>query len=226
MSDPTSSLLSGWRHVPCRDEVERAAVDLQLALRHAGVHRIARLVTVNVSALGRPRVDLVPLRLHEVRELISALQRPQRPRRQEQLIAEIQLPGHAVASSAARHCTAALLGGWGATFRDAELIVSELVTNAVHHGDVDAVRTLRLMLWREDNALRVEVHDHSPGHPEPREPHLTDPRGRGLVLVRALSREWGSYLSAGGKVVWCVLEQAWPTSAPQQRRDADPRGLK
>ena len=84
-----------------------------------------------------------------------------------------------------------------------ELLVSELVTNAVRysHGDV----TLRLV---NEKALVCEVLDNSAALPRLRQANSEDENGRGLQVVRQLSKRWGARRTPAGKVVWC--EQPLP----------------
>jgi anti-sigma regulatory factor (Ser/Thr protein kinase)/anti-anti-sigma regulatory factor len=85
---------------------------------------------------------------------------------------------------------------------DAEIVVTELVANAVRHASGD----LRLTVTRGQRFLHLSVRDGSPVAPVLRRP---DPGsvmgGRGLVLVEALASGWGSTPTAGGKVVWATL---------------------
>lgn len=89
----------------------------------------------------------------------------------------------------------------------AELVVSELVTNAVNHarsprGHLIGTRFERL----ENGGVRIEVHDACEGKPERREASADAEFGRGLALVDALTGgRWGVSLREGpGKVVWAV----------------------
>ncbi|MBA2945290.1 ATP-binding protein [Streptomyces himalayensis] len=89
----------------------------------------------------------------------------------------------------------------------AELVASELVSNAVRHTKGPAAIRLR---WAR-GVLRVGVWDADPRPPEPAPtpPAVTDADaegGRGLSLVRARSADWGWYpLTGTGKYVWCEL---------------------
>jgi anti-sigma regulatory factor (Ser/Thr protein kinase) len=91
----------------------------------------------------------------------------------------------------------------------AVLLVSELVTNAVTHGDGGAGATAEVtMLVRHcGGQLRVEVHDRSPDMPAPVWPQAPEDSetGRGLLLVDALAGEWGCYWTPGGKAVYFTL---------------------
>lgn len=80
----------------------------------------------------------------------------------------------------------------------AALLTSEVVTNAVTY----AAPPLALALWRRHDSVRVEVEDGSSKLPELRETGLDGTGGRGLLIVEALARCWGSDLRDPGKVVW------------------------
>ncbi len=84
-----------------------------------------------------------------------------------------------------------------------ELLVSELVTNAVRYSRGDI--TLRLV---NERALVCEVMDNSGALPRLRQASSDDENGRGLQVVRQLSQRWGARRTAAGKVVWC--EQPLP----------------
>ncbi|MFF9848892.1 SpoIIE family protein phosphatase [Streptomyces litmocidini] len=81
-----------------------------------------------------------------------------------------------------------------------ELLVSEVVTNAVRYAE----RPVTLRLLRTD-VLRCEVGDDSPQLPRQRRARDTDEGGRGLFLVNRLARRWGATRLSGGKVVWFEL---------------------
>jgi hypothetical protein len=84
-----------------------------------------------------------------------------------------------------------------------ELLVSELVTNAVRYSRGDV--TLRLV---NERALVSEVLDNSAALPRLRQANGEDENGRGLQVVRQLSQRWGARRTPTGKVVWC--EQPLP----------------
>ncbi|AYA21026.1 ATP-binding protein [Streptomyces alfalfae] len=84
----------------------------------------------------------------------------------------------------------------------AELLTSELVTNALVHTDDDAVVTASV----GPRGLRVEVRDFAGNRPEPRAPDPDDStHGRGLVLVQSLADAWGVRAHGVGKAVWFEL---------------------
>ena len=70
---------------------------------------------------------------------------------------------------------------------------------------------VRLLLMVQGDDLRISVWDSAPGRPEHKRLADDSVSGRGLLLVEALSSDYGSYLSAGiGKVVWCVISSKEP----------------
>ncbi|MGW6741168.1 SpoIIE family protein phosphatase [Streptomyces sp. NPDC055025] len=81
-----------------------------------------------------------------------------------------------------------------------ELLISEVVTNAVRYAE----RPVTLRLLRTD-VLRCEVGDDSPQLPRQRRARDTDESGRGLFLVNRLARRWGATRLSTGKVVWFEL---------------------
>ncbi|MCP9956715.1 ATP-binding protein [Streptomyces sudanensis] len=84
----------------------------------------------------------------------------------------------------------------------AELLTSELVTNALVHTAHGAVVTATL----DGGVLRVEVRDFAPEPPAPRVPAPDGgTHGRGLLLVQALADEWGVRAQGVGKTVWFEL---------------------
>jgi anti-sigma regulatory factor (Ser/Thr protein kinase) len=84
---------------------------------------------------------------------------------------------------------------------DLELIVSELVTNAVRAGS----GTIGVSIAIDDDRVVARVSDEASGWPEPRDADIYDTGGRGLPLVSAISASWGVRLSPNGKVVWAEL---------------------
>ena len=90
--------------------------------------------------------------------------------------------------------------GPGELIPSAELLVSELVTNAVRYAQGQI--GLRLVL---EGGLVIEVLDDSAALPRLRHPDDDDERGRGLQVVSQIAQRWGARRAVSGKVVWCEL---------------------
>ncbi|WP_328441801.1 SpoIIE family protein phosphatase [Streptomyces sp. NBC_00444] len=80
-----------------------------------------------------------------------------------------------------------------------ELVVSELVTNAIRYGEPP----IRLRLIR-DTSLICEVSDASNTAPHLRRARAFDEGGRGLLLVAQLTQGWGTRHTTNGKTIWCA----------------------
>ncbi|EHN78314.1 magnesium or manganese-dependent protein phosphatase [Streptomyces coelicoflavus ZG0656] len=87
-----------------------------------------------------------------------------------------------------------------ATFT-AELVVSELVTNAIRYGSPP----IRLRLIHDTATLICEVSDTSHTAPHLRRARTWDEGGRGLLLVAQLTQRWGSRHTTEGKTIWAEL---------------------
>lgn len=91
-----------------------------------------------------------------------------------------------------------------------ELLVSELMSNAIKASrSVDFILPVRLWLLSDKQRLVVLVWDANPGPPMRIDVSDEAESGRGLVLVEAVSDEWGSYPTPdmGGKVVWALVNK-------------------
>ena len=99
----------------------------------------------------------------------------------------------------ARDLVTAQLDAWGLEEMafTTELIVSELVTNAIRYaGPPIGVRLIR------DRSLICEVSDPSQTQPHLRRARLTDEGGRGLFLIAQIAHRWGSRYTPSGKTIW------------------------
>ncbi|MGW1780484.1 ATP-binding SpoIIE family protein phosphatase [Streptomyces sp. NPDC002143] len=121
-----------------------------------------------------------------------------------------ELDADPAAVSQARSDVARQLGVWGLEELafTAELVVSELVTNAVRYGRPPIL--LRLI---HDRSLLCEVSDTSSTTPHLRRARVFDEGGRGLLLVAQLAEHWGTRHARGGKTVWAELGDSAGLSA-------------
>ncbi|MFJ4694963.1 SpoIIE family protein phosphatase [Streptomyces sp. NPDC088766] len=120
-------------------------------------------------------------------------------------IAEWDVPPDPAAVAGVRAAATDKLDEWGLSELgfSTELVLSELVTNAVRYG-CDPIR-MRLI---HDRTLICEVADGSSTSPHLRYAATTDEGGRGLFLVSQLTERWGTRYTPQGKVIWA--EQTLP----------------
>jgi anti-sigma regulatory factor (Ser/Thr protein kinase) len=106
---------------------------------------------------------------------------------------ERRFPVSPEAAAEARHALDDLAGAIpDGRMRDVRLLISELVTNAVRHADLDAGDAIDLVIDIADQMLRVEVHDPGGGFvPSTPSPDPARPSGWGLYLVAELADRWG-----------------------------------
>ncbi|MEV3919839.1 ATP-binding protein [Actinomadura coerulea] len=126
------------------------------------------------------------------------------------LLGELTLPAERESVPAARRFSRSVstASGAGHVADDAEVLVSELVTNAVRHAPA-AGGALSLRLLRAGTRLRIEVHDQSAAVPTARPVDLMEETGRGWFLVAVMADGHGTEHTASGKAVWCEV-RAWP----------------
>lgn len=128
-------------------------------------------------------------------------------------------PGHACSRvylpapesvPAARHFVVDVLRAWGhdELAADAALIVSELATNALRH----AHSPFRAVVDQRRGGLRIGVEDASELPLSRRDAGVDAVDGRGVEIVAALARHWGSSPLPGGKIVWAELGVAGGTT--------------
>ncbi|MFG2822197.1 SpoIIE family protein phosphatase [Kitasatospora sp. NPDC048365] len=124
------------------------------------------------------------------------------------LVAQWEVPEDPAAVAGARAEATRQIEAWGLVEQGfaAELILSELITNAIRYAS-GPIR-VRLIL---DRALICEVADGSSTSPHLRYAADTDEGGRGLFLVAQLAERWGTRYTATGKVIWAELSGARPT---------------
>ncbi|MBV2155563.1 SpoIIE family protein phosphatase [Kitasatospora sp. SUK 42] len=114
-------------------------------------------------------------------------------------VAEWDVPSDPAAVRTVRAAVAERLARWGLdeTAFVTELILSELVTNAIRYGSAP----IRVRLLR-DRVLICEVSDGSSTSPHLRYAATEDEGGRGLFLVAQFADRWGTRYTATGKVIW------------------------
>jgi anti-sigma regulatory factor (Ser/Thr protein kinase) len=101
-----------------------------------------------------------------------------------------------------RRIIRASLTHWGQTdmIDTAALLLTELTTNALRHGEGAEIG---VRILPQDGRLRIEVCDGSPARPVLRHASPDDECGRGLFLVEALAESWGT--TPDGTSTWCTL---------------------
>jgi anti-anti-sigma regulatory factor len=134
---------------------------------------------------------------------------PQAPTVRERIAPDRNAPG------LARSVVADFCQSLGVRDHDAaQLVASELVTNAVVHAGTTIDLTLRFV----PPVLHIAVRDRAGGVP-----HISGivdeaaENGRGLVLVDALASRWGSFIPHRGKIVWAVVQTRggrWNSKGP------------
>ncbi|MFI1226332.1 MULTISPECIES: SpoIIE family protein phosphatase [unclassified Streptomyces] len=109
------------------------------------------------------------------------------------------------------------LAEWGVEHLSyaSELIVSELVTNAIRYG----IPPIGLRLVHHDSRVICEVSDGSSTSPHLRQAADTDEGGRGLFLIARFAQRWGTRYRARGKVIWA--EQSLRDETPGSGADED-----
>ncbi|WP_314175836.1 SpoIIE family protein phosphatase [Streptomyces winkii] len=120
-------------------------------------------------------------------------------------VAEWDVEPDPSAVAGVRAAVSSQLAEWGLEEQGfvTELILSELITNAIRYG----VGPIKVRLLH-DRALICEVSDHSSTSPHLRYAAATDEGGRGLFLVAQFAERWGTRYTKDGKVIW--TEQLLP----------------
>ncbi|WP_231505149.1 ATP-binding SpoIIE family protein phosphatase [Cellulomonas sp. URHE0023] len=129
----------------------------------------------------------------------DSLSRARSPRRRRW-----SLPSEAASIGRARHAVVRTCQAWGIPdAANAELVVSELVANAVLHG----YGHVSLQLYDTGDGLRIEVEDANPTPPVTTDGHPGRVGGFGMQIVERLA-DWGWRQSRGGKLVWAKVRPA------------------
>lgn len=172
---------------PVEERVERLCARVSAAAaRQSPPAEVGQAVLGELLAEQAPSND-VSLLVARVRTL------------QDDATADWQFPAEPAVVARAREVITGRLTDWGleTTAFATELIVSELVTNAIRYaGGPVGLRLIR------DETLICEVSDPSETQPHLRRARPTDEGGRGLFLVAQLSHRWGSRYTPTGKTIW------------------------
>ncbi|MEU9120900.1 SpoIIE family protein phosphatase [Streptomyces sp. NPDC048506] len=134
-------------------------------------------------------------------------------------VAEWEVASDPAAVAPVRSACLRTLESWGleAIAFTTELILSELITNAIRYG----AQPIRVRLLY-DHALICEVSDGTSAAPHLRRAATTDEGGRGLFLVAQFAQRWGTRYAPGGKVIWTEqsLDDGRPEPGPEAVDDA------
>ncbi|MFG2604608.1 SpoIIE family protein phosphatase [Streptomyces sp. NPDC048514] len=176
-------------------------------LFEAREHDIDEALDKMFAALGRPAKSLDSVCDRVLTELLThrpdddiALLVARTRALHEDRVASWELANEPTVVSIARHYATEQLSAWGldeAAF-PTELMVSELVTNAIRYGRPP----IRLRLIHQGKTLISEVYDSSGTTPHMRRARTFDEGGRGLLLVAQLAERWGTRHDRVGKTVW------------------------
>jgi len=135
------------------------------------------------------------------------------------LLSHVELRAQPASVRSARLHTKSILDGWrlGGLADIAELVVSEIITNAVRAstrimrqqrepGPTARAQPLRFWLTSDARSVLIQVWDSDHHHPVRKDVGPDAEAGRGLLLVETLSTQWGWYApdEQGGKIVWAV----------------------
>jgi serine phosphatase RsbU (regulator of sigma subunit)/anti-sigma regulatory factor (Ser/Thr protein kinase) len=176
-----------------------------LDLRHQESDRAIDRLTASLLPVDGPLqkvCDRVVAGLPAVRDDDVALLLARTRALHAESVANWTFPAEAERVPAARTAVAERLRAWGLDDQAfaMELIVTELVTNAVQH----AQGAIGLRLIRDD-ALTCEISDGSSTSPHPRRAQPMDEGGRGLYLVGQMADRWGTRYTDTGKTIWAEL---------------------
>ena len=118
----------------------------------------------------------------------------------------IVLPADPRSAARARSLVTAACSRWQAeqVCADTELVVTELVANAIRHAVTEITVRLAIIVGIP-GGVRAEVSDLSTRPVRPRQVNALEESGRGLFLVDILSSRWGADATHEGKTVWAEL---------------------
>jgi two-component sensor histidine kinase len=122
---------------------------------------------------------------------------------------------HSTPASRARRLAERALHGWNLSDRadDVLLVTTELVQNVTQHTDDGG----ELHVVLRDDSILIEVTDTNPRMPRVQQPASGRTGGRGMLLVAAVARSWGSrpasWAGRKGKTVWAEISKRLPHSS-------------
>ncbi|MFC9228944.1 SpoIIE family protein phosphatase [Streptomyces decoyicus] len=133
-------------------------------------------------------------------------------------VAEWDVPRDPAAVSPVRNDCARQLADWGLEriAYGTELILSELITNAIRYG----AEPIHVRLLHTPGALISEVSDGSSTSPHIRQAKDTDEEGRGLFLVAQFAEHWGTRYSPRGKTIWAA-QAVGPGALPEEEESQE-----
>ncbi|MFD0623390.1 SpoIIE family protein phosphatase [Streptomyces sanglieri] len=133
-------------------------------------------------------------------------------------VADWDVPFDPAAVAAMRAAVAEQVDDWGLSELAfaTELLLSELITNAIRYGSAPV--TVRLLY---DRTLTCEVADSSSTSPHLRDAAVTDEGGRGLFLVAQLAERWGTRYTPQGKVIWAEMSLPRPDGSTEGTARSD-----
>jgi len=142
--------------------------------------------------------------LHKVCHLHTSILANESPNVEEGSELSRDFPAQPEAPGAARAFVAEVLHTWGRNgtlLQDAQLVVSELATNAVVHASCP----FSVVMRSEVCGLRLSVHDTSRAQPRIRSVGPRALSGRGLHVIAGIAHQWGVEATGDGKAVWAEL---------------------
>lgn len=177
-----------------------ALVDAAAAVTATDAAGIGEDLLARLADQPEDDVAVVVVRVPDAAEATDSRPSPRRRR--------WALPNEAASIARARHAVVRTCQAWDiADAANAELVVSELVANAVLHG----WGRVALQLYDTGDGLRIEVEDANPTPPVATDGHPGRVGGFGMQIVERLA-DWGWRPARGGKVVWAKLR---PGSLPE-----------
>ncbi|MFJ6938608.1 SpoIIE family protein phosphatase [Streptomyces sp. NPDC101132] len=180
-------------------DLESGLALLRASLAHPGRSPEQTCADVLHSLLPQEPTDDIALLVARTRRL------------EAEQVAEWSVPSDPAAVGTVRNAGARQLAEWGLEeiAFTTELILSELVTNAIRYGG----EPIRVRLLR-DRSLVCEVSDSSSTSPHLRYAATTDEGGRGLFLVAQFAERWGTRYTQRGKVIWAELPLTGAAQGP------------